>query len=191
MSELYLDPSLYDYVDGLDHESYERFCMVVDACAKALQLMSMKPDVCTARAFGVTVRVQRNAEKNYYVICAIDIIELDPPPEGWGANAAALMETYFDIAPDCVSERALPKKAPPEADRGQRFIVPRAEEKIETRMFIGRGIRSFAVGAVAGGVVTVEDAAPDALALDISLERSSAPQGLALPICGSGISDAE
>ncbi len=135
MSELYLDPSLYDYVDGLDHESYERFCMVVDACAKALQLMSMKPDVCTARAFGVTVRVQRNAEKNYYVICAIDIVELDPPPEGWGANAAALMETYFDIAPDCVSERALPKKAPPEADRGQRFIGSSIEQKIQTSLF--------------------------------------------------------
>lgn len=135
MRELYLDPSLYEYVDGLDDERYARFCAVVDACARAILLMSKLPDACTVRAFGVTVRVERHVAKNYYVICAIHIVDLDPPPEGWGKNPAALLDAYFDIAPDCISDRVMPKKAPPEADRGQRFIGSSIEQKIQTSLF--------------------------------------------------------
>lgn len=107
MRELYLDPSLYEFVDTLDIESYERFCAVTDACATALQRMTKKPDACTVRAFGVTVRVERSKDRKYYVICAIDIVDLDPPPEGWGKNKASVLETYFELPP-CISDQRLP-----------------------------------------------------------------------------------
>lgn len=181
MRELYLDPSLYEFVDGLDPESYDRFCAVTDALARALLLMSKLPDACTVRAFGVTVRVERNKAQNYYVICAIHIVDLDPPPEGWGKNPAALLDAYFDIAPDCISDRVMPKKAPPEADRGQRFIGSRAEEeKIQLKLFNDeRDVVCHAVGLGSAAISS------GACALDRGRGLSGRSQPLS--ICGSGL----
>lgn len=134
MRELYLDPSLYEFVDTLDIESYERFCAVTDACASALQRMTKKPDACTVRAFGVTVRVERSKDRKYYVICAIDIVDLDPPPEGWGKNPAAILETYFELPP-CISDRVIPTRNPAVTDSELRFIGSRIEQKRMASLF--------------------------------------------------------
>ncbi len=181
MRELYLDPSLYEYVDGLDDERYARFCAVVDACARAILLMSKLPDACTVRAFGVTVRVERHVAKNYYVICAIHIVDLDPPPEGWGKNPAALLDAYFDIAPDCISDRVMPKKAPPEADRGQRFIGSLAEEKIQLKLF-----NDDEHGALCR-VVSPDSAVIGFGAFALDRRRGLTARSQPLSICGSGL----